>query len=55
MARITINGISYDPADPSPATASLSSADASKSDHVLVQTKAPLTAEQQAQLKGLGF
>jgi serine protease AprX len=54
MARITINGISFDPADRSPAAASVSSVDASKSDYVLVQTTAPLTAEQQAQLKSLG-
>jgi serine protease AprX len=54
MARITINGISFDPADRSPAAASVSSVDASQSDYVLVQTTAPLTADQQAQLKGLG-
>jgi len=54
MARITINGISFDPADQSPAVASISSVDASKSDYVLIQTDAPLTADQQTQLQNLG-
>lgn len=54
MSRITINGISFDPADSAPAVAHMSSADASKSDYILVQTSAPLTGEQQEQLKNLG-
>jgi hypothetical protein len=54
MARITINGISFDPTAPGPATAALARADATNSDYVLVQTAAPPTEAQLEQLKKLG-
>src|SRR5438552_2068721 len=54
MARITINGISFDPTAPGPATAALAKTDASKSDYVLIQTTAPPTEAQRAQLQKLG-
>ena len=54
MARITINGISFDPAAPGPATAALAKTDASTPDYVLVQTDGPPTEAQRAQLKKLG-
>ena len=54
MARITINGISFDPAAPGPATAALAKTDASNSNYVLVQTDGPPTEAQRAQLKKLG-
>src|SRR5438105_1656914 len=54
MARITINGISFDPTAPGPATAALGKTDASKSDYVLIQTTAPPTEAQRAQLHKLG-
>lgn len=54
MARITINGISFDPTAPGPATASLAKLDATQSDYILVQTNAPLTDPQKAQLEKLG-
>jgi subtilisin family serine protease len=54
MTRITINGISLDPASPAPAVAALATADSSKSNYVLVQSSAPLTEEQKAQLNGVG-
>src|SRR5579864_6300337 len=56
MARITINGISLDPVADSHALglAGLVSADASKSDYILIQTKTPLTQDQQDQLANLG-
>ena len=54
MARITINGISFDPTAPGPATAALARTDATSSDYVLVQTAAPPTEAQLEQLKKLG-
>jgi subtilisin family serine protease len=56
MARITINGISIDPITQSHALtmAGLASVDASKSNYILIQTKAPLTAEQKKQLSDMG-
>lgn len=54
MARITINGISFDPTAPGPATAALAKMDASKSNYVLVQTIGPPTDAQRAQLLKLG-
>jgi hypothetical protein len=54
MARITINGISFDPTAPGPATAALARTDATNSDYVLVQTAAPPTEAQLEQLKKLG-
>ena len=54
MARITINGISFDPTAPGPATAALAKTDATNSDYVLVQTAAPPTEAQLEQLKKLG-
>jgi serine protease AprX len=55
MARITINGVSLDPASPVPHVAALATADASLSDYVLVQSNAPLTEQQKGQLDGAGF
>jgi serine protease AprX len=55
MARITINGMSFDPAAASTSAAALTSRDASQSNYVLIQTATPLTADQQEQLKALGF
>src|SRR5882757_3379365 len=54
MARITINGISFDPTGPGPATAALAKTDATNSDYVLVQTASPPTEAQLAQLEKLG-
>jgi serine protease AprX len=54
MARITINGISFDPTAPGPATAALAETDAADSDYVLVQTSSPPTEAQLAQLQKLG-
>jgi serine protease AprX len=56
MARITINGISIDPIKQAPAlaAANLISADASRSNFILVQVTAPLTAAQRQQLADLG-
>ena len=54
MSRITINGISFDPAAPTLTATSVASADASKSNYILVQTKAPLTEAEKAQLAALG-
>ena len=56
MARITINGISIDPMKQAPAlaAANLISADASKSNFILVQVTAPLTPAQRKQLADLG-
>ncbi len=56
MALITINGVSLDPLAQGPAlkAAGLEPADASGSDYVLIQTQAPLTAAQKAQLTGMG-
>lgn len=57
MARITINGISLDPITQARAlsAAGLKSADASKSDYILIQTKARLSPEQQDELAKLGI
>jgi serine protease AprX len=55
MARITINGVSLDPASSVPLVAALATADASHSDYVLVQSNAPLTEQQKGQLDGAGF
>jgi serine protease AprX len=54
MSRITINGISFDPAAPTVAAVSAASADASKSNYILVQTNAPLAESEKAQLAALG-
>jgi serine protease AprX len=56
MARITINGVSVDPVVHAKALtdANLTSADASESNYVLIQTTAPLTPAQQKQLADLG-
>jgi serine protease AprX len=56
MARITINGITFDPVAQSKALeeASLSSVDASKSNYVLIQTRGRLSDDQKAQLAALG-
>ena len=54
MTRITINGVSLDPTSSAPAMAAITSADASQSDYVLVQTAAPLTPDQRAELTRLG-
>jgi hypothetical protein len=54
MTRITINGVSLDPTSSAPAMAGITSADASQSDYVLVQTAAPLTPDQRAELTRLG-
>jgi serine protease AprX len=56
MARITINGISLDPIAQADALrlAGFSSADASKSDYILIQVTAPPTAEQKEALAKLG-
>jgi hypothetical protein len=56
MARITINGVSLDPLEQSDALkeAGLESVDASQSNYVLIQTRAPLTAEEKTQLADLG-
>jgi serine protease AprX len=54
MSRITINGISFDPAGPTVAAARAASPDTSKSNYILVQTKAPMTDAEKAQLTGAG-
>src|ERR1700730_4161932 len=54
MARITINGVSLDPTSSASAMAGITSADASQSDYVLVQTVSPLTPDQQAELTRIG-
>ncbi|HWB47608.1 MAG TPA: S8 family serine peptidase [Stellaceae bacterium] len=56
MATITINGVSVDPLAQGPSLEALRIArpDAKSSNYVLVQTKAPLTAGQRAQLDGAG-
>jgi serine protease AprX len=56
LARITINGITIDPAKQRAAlaAANLLSADASKSNFILVQTNGPLAAAQRQQLADLG-
>ncbi|MBI5251831.1 MAG: hypothetical protein HY912_20250 [Desulfomonile tiedjei] len=52
MATITINGISFDPIKQSIelAAAGLYAANASESNYILIQTKAPLTKDQKAEL-----
>jgi len=56
MARITINGISIDPVAQGAAlsTAGLVAADASQSNYILIQTAAPMTAAERAELTALG-
>src|SRR5215468_8108243 len=54
MSQITINGISFDPTAPGPATAALAKTDASDSNYILVQTNGPLTDSQRSQLEKLG-
>lgn len=54
MARITINGISFDPSAAEPAAAAFSTTDASTSNYILVQTISPPTVAQWAQLEKLG-
>ncbi len=54
MVRITINGISFDPTAPGPATAALAKTDASSSNYILVQTMAALTESQKVQMQKLG-
>ncbi|MDQ1567987.1 MAG: hypothetical protein QOF96_2867 [Actinomycetota bacterium] len=56
MARITINGVSLDPLVQSDRLkeASAESLPPSGSDYVLIQTSAPLSDEQKAQLTDLG-
>ncbi len=55
MSLITINGVSLDPASRAPVVLALASADASKSDYVLIQSATPLTEGQKAQLSSLGI
>ena len=57
MARISINGITIDPIRQAPALASpnLISADASKSNYLLIQTKGPLDKDQRDELTALGI
>src|SRR6476660_782014 len=54
MSRISINGISFDPAGPSIAAADAASPDTSKSNYILVQTTAPLSDADKAKLSELG-
>jgi len=54
MPRITINGVSFDPAAPTVAAAAAASPDSSKSNYILVQTKAPLTDDDKGKLAALG-
>jgi serine protease AprX len=56
MARISINGVTIDPIRQAPALASanLISADASKSNYLLIQTKGPLDKTQRDALSALG-
>ncbi|MBT2596860.1 S8 family serine peptidase [Arthrobacter sp. ISL-72] len=55
MSEITINGITIDPIKQNRALrdAGLVAEDASESDHILIQTADPLTAEQRAELAGI--
>lgn len=53
MARITINGVSFDP-DNAAAAAMVEAPDAAASNYILIQTREPLTAEQRAELADLG-
>jgi serine protease AprX len=52
MARIMINGVSFDPATHTQAlrAAGLESADATRSDYILIQTSGPLSSSQQDEL-----
>src|SRR5262249_24296037 len=54
MSQITMNGISFDPTGPAPATAALAKTDASDSNYILIQTDGPLTDSQRSQLEKLG-
>jgi serine protease AprX len=54
LARITINGVSLDPASTAPGMAAITSPDSSQSNYILIQTAEPLTPDQQAQLSALG-
>jgi serine protease AprX len=56
MARITINGITFDPVAQSKAfkAASLVSADAARSNYILIQTRGRLSDSQKAKLTDLG-
>jgi serine protease AprX len=56
MSSITINGITIDPEAQAPAMRALSlhSADASQSDFILIQTRAPLDKAQRVELEGKG-
>ena len=54
MAQITINGVSLDPTSEAAVTAKVASADASRSNYILIQTADPLTADQQSELSKLG-
>lgn len=55
MSSMTINGITMDPSKQSQALleAGLVAADASESDHILIQTTTPLTPAQREQLAGI--
>jgi len=53
MALISINGVSLDPTSTAPAMAGITSADASQSNYVLVQTVAPLTSDEREELTRL--
>jgi subtilisin family serine protease len=56
MSRITINGVSIDPVVHAEGLqlAGFTSADASTSNYILIQTRAPLTPEQKNELAGMG-
>jgi serine protease AprX len=54
MQQITINGVSLDPAAIKPEVVALATGDASKSNYILIQSIAPFTEEQKAQLSGIG-
>jgi hypothetical protein len=56
MAEITINGVTLDPIQETPALKSfgLLSANAANSDYILLQTREPLTSQQKNELKGAG-
>lgn len=57
MAVISINGVKFDPAQDAPAMQTfgmLSQTNIAKSDYVLVQTRAPLTAPEKAELEQAG-
>jgi hypothetical protein len=54
MSRITINGISLDPAASNPTVAALSAGDAAKSNYILMQTKQPLSESEKQTLQSTG-